>query len=98
VNTAVTRSRSQIAIHQTGAVILAWAFLLSRMVGLGVMVPTKHRPRRSAKPCERPSSSSWTKACTSRSARTPTGSTSAYQSTGPQGELLEQRTEWEAVI
>jgi hypothetical protein len=39
VNTALTRSRSQIAIHQTGAVILAWAFLLSRMVGLGVMVP-----------------------------------------------------------
>ena len=39
MNTAVTSSCSQIAIHQTGAVILAWAFLLSRMIGLGVMVP-----------------------------------------------------------
>jgi hypothetical protein len=25
--------------HQTGAVILAWAFLLSRSIGLGMMVP-----------------------------------------------------------
>jgi len=39
VNTTLTRSRSQMAIHQTGAVILAWAFLLSRMIGLGMMVP-----------------------------------------------------------
>jgi hypothetical protein len=27
------------AIHQNGAVILAWAFFLSRAIGLGVMVP-----------------------------------------------------------
>jgi hypothetical protein len=39
VHTALTRSGSQIAIHQMGAIILAWAFLLSRMIGLGVMVP-----------------------------------------------------------
>jgi hypothetical protein len=39
MNTALTRSRSQIAIHQRGAVILAWAFLLSRVIGLGVIVP-----------------------------------------------------------
>ena len=27
------------AIHQNGAVILAWAFLLSRAIGLGMVVP-----------------------------------------------------------
>ena len=27
------------AIHQTGDVILAWAFLLSRVIALGMMVP-----------------------------------------------------------
>ena len=26
-------------IHQTGAVIVAWAFLLSRAIGLGMIVP-----------------------------------------------------------
>ena len=26
-------------IHQRGAIILAWAFLLSRTIGLGMMVP-----------------------------------------------------------
>ena len=39
MNTALTRSCSQTAILQTGAVILAWAFLLSRVIGLGMMVP-----------------------------------------------------------
>ena len=39
MNAALTRSRSWMAVPQTGAVILAWAFLLSRMIGLGVMVP-----------------------------------------------------------
>jgi hypothetical protein len=39
VHTALTRSWSQMAVFRTGAVILAWAFLLSRMIGLGVMVP-----------------------------------------------------------
>jgi len=39
VNAALARSCSQMAILQTGAVILAWAFLLSRMIGLGMMVP-----------------------------------------------------------
>jgi hypothetical protein len=39
VNTALTRSHSWMAVPPMGAVILAWAFLLSRMIGLGVMVP-----------------------------------------------------------
>ena len=39
MNMALTRSCSQRAIPQTGAVILAWAFLLSRVIGLGMMVP-----------------------------------------------------------
>ncbi len=39
MNAALARSCSQTAILQTGAVILAWAFLLSRMIGLGMMVP-----------------------------------------------------------
>ena len=39
MNTVLTRCCSQMGVVQTGAVILAWAFLLSRMIGLGVMVP-----------------------------------------------------------
>ncbi|HKF69519.1 MAG TPA: hypothetical protein VKB36_23400, partial [Vicinamibacterales bacterium] len=39
VNTAFTRSCSQMAVLRTGTVILAWAFLLSRVIGLGVTVP-----------------------------------------------------------
>jgi hypothetical protein len=39
VTTALTRCCIQMGVFQTGAVILAWAFLLSRMIGLGVMVP-----------------------------------------------------------
>ena len=39
MNTVLTRCCSQMGVVQTGAVILAWAFLLSRMIGLGMMVP-----------------------------------------------------------
>jgi hypothetical protein len=39
VNTALTRCCMQMGVFHAGAVILAWAFLLSRMIGLGVMVP-----------------------------------------------------------
>jgi hypothetical protein len=39
VNTTLTRSCSRMAVLRTSGVILAWAFLLSRVIGLGVMVP-----------------------------------------------------------
>ena len=39
MTTTRTRSRGQMATHQTGAVVLAWAFLLSRAIGLGMMLP-----------------------------------------------------------
>jgi len=39
VNTTLTRSCSPMAVLRASGVILAWAFLLSRVIGLGVMVP-----------------------------------------------------------
>ena len=40
------------AIHQNGAVILAWAFLLSRVIGIGMVVPEVAYEAPSKQVCE----------------------------------------------
>jgi hypothetical protein len=101
VNTTLTRSRSQIAIQQTGAVILAWTFLLSRMIGLGVMAPEAAYKAPSKEVCEAVRETvklvveKGVHVSECRDADRIDIGVPIYR--GPQGELLEERTEWEAV-